>query len=267
MDGFQLEKPPKYIVKGLNYNEKIAKLEYEKFGTTQKGIKMLEKKIKSLQQKMDSYVKVVFEFNDYFLKKMVYMSEIMPTSKFFTYCYKWIGVLDFPIPNSFIFGRVCKTKKHGGGKYYFAPFDTIKHEIIGRIEEIEKITPVLSPFQIIELNIFIELLSMIKFVHDTMDLLRMMPNKIKSNEKTTPIVDTLNQDNEVISQMKKIPHFGTTEFLAKFVSEIDVSTVFIPYKNVTYFNIDQFTKSPKNHCRYIHFLLNYLKENYRKVSS
>ena len=61
--------------------------------------------------------------------------------------------------------------------------------------------------------------------------------------------------------MKKFPHFGATEYgLTKFVSEIDVSTICIPYKEVTYFHIDQFVSSPKKHCRAIYSLINVLEE-------
>jgi ERCC4-related helicase len=71
--------------------------------------------------------------------------------------------------------------------------------------------------------------------------------------------------------MKKIPHFGTTlnrdqmpSFVLKHVSEIDVSTVFIPYKEVSYFQIEQFSYPSMQHCRAIRTLLNYLEEIYSK---
>jgi ribosomal protein L9 len=61
--------------------------------------------------------------------------------------------------------------------------------------------------------------------------------------------------------LKKIPHFGTTEYLFyKFVSKIDVSTLFIPYKEVTYFHIDQFGFPPKKEFRAIITLLNELEK-------
>ncbi|MGB5912207.1 MAG: hypothetical protein WBH31_13520 [Promethearchaeia archaeon] len=265
MDGFQLEKPPSYIIKGFNSNEEIAKLEYQKFGKNEREIKKLNKEIKFIQGYAQNFVKVVFEFNDYFLKKMVYMSDIMKTSKFFTPRYIWTGVLDFPIPSSFIFGRVCKTRKHGGGKYYFAPFDTLKHEIVGRFEKFEKLTPDFFPHEIIEFGLFIDLFGLMKFTSETMDLLSMMPRKIKYNRKTTALVDYLNQKKDLINNMQKIPHFGTTYgVMSKFVSEIDVSTIFFPYKDVTYFQIDQFSYPPKKHCRAINSLLNCLEEIFSK---
>jgi len=265
MDGFQLKKPPNYVIKGLNSNEEIAKLEYQKFGKNEREIKKLDKEIKFLQGYSQNFVKVVFEFTDYFLKKMVFKSDIMKTSKLFTSRYMWTGVLDFPIPSSFIFGRVCKTSKHGGGKYYFAPFETLKTEIIKNIEKFEEITPGFFPFEIIEFGLFIELFSLMRFTNETMDLLSIMPRKVKYNKKTTALVDYLNQKKDLINSMKNIPHFGTTYgVMSKFVSEIDVSTVFIPYKEVTYFQIDQFSYPLKKHSRAINSLLNCLEEIFSK---
>ena len=56
-------------------------------------------------------------------------------------------------------------------------------------------------------------------------------------------------------------HFGPVEYgMTRFVSDIDVSTICIPYKEVTYFQIDQFVYPPKKHCRAIYSLINVLKE-------
>ena len=49
LDGTQLERPPKYVIKGLNPNEEIAKLEFQKFEKNEKEIKKIDKRIKSIQ--------------------------------------------------------------------------------------------------------------------------------------------------------------------------------------------------------------------------
>lgn len=260
MDGFQLEKPPSYVIKGLNPNEEITKLEYQKLKENEMEIKKIEKDIKFARNYANNFVKVVFEFNNN-LKRLIYMSEIMKTTKYFTAHHMWSGVLDFPITNSFIFGRVSNKERHGGGNYYFAPFEKLKDELLNNFEKVEENIPDLFPYKIIESNPFIQILSDIKFTFDVKESLRKMPKKIKSNKTTTPLVDKLNQQKELIKVMKKIPHFTATQGgVVKFVSKIDVSTIFIPYKEVTYFHIDQFTYSPKKHCRAIYSLLNVLEK-------
>ncbi|MFX1435313.1 MAG: hypothetical protein ACFFB1_16200 [Promethearchaeota archaeon] len=265
INGFQLEPPPNYVIKGLNSNEEIAKLEYKKFGKNGREIKKIDKEIKFIQGYSQNFVKVVFEFKDYFLKRMVYKSDTMKTSMYFTSRYMWTGVLDFPIPSSFIFGRVCKTSKHGGGKYYFAPFESVETEIVKRIEKFKKIMPNFFPYEIIEFDLFIDLFGLMKFSRETMDLLSIMPRKVKYNKKTTALVDYLNQKKDLINIMESIPHFGTGYgVMSKFVSEIDVSTIFIPFKELTYFQIDQFSYPLKKHGRAINSLLNCLEEIYSK---
>lgn len=260
IDGFRLEKPPNYIIQGLNPNEEIAKLEYQKLKKNEKEIKKIEREIKFTQNYTSNFVKVIFEFNNN-LKKLIYMSELMKTTKSLVPLHIWCGVLDFPITSSVIFGRVCNRKRHKGGKYYFAPFETLKYELIDRLERLENKLPDLFPYEIIESNLFIELIRYVKYSHETKEDLRQMARIIRSNNKATSLVNNLNQKKELINIMKKIPHFGAVEYgLTKFVSEIDVSTICIPFKEVTYFQIDQFVSSPKKHCRAIYSLLNVLEE-------
>ncbi len=265
LDESQLEHPTNYVIKGLNFNEEIVKLEFQKFEKNEKEIKKIDKKIKSIQNYVRDFVKVVFEF-DKNPKKLICKSDIMETSKsLFIPRYTWSGVLDFPIANSFLFGRVSKSRKHGGGDYCFAPCENLKSDI--NFEQLEEKAPNLFPNKIIEFNPFIELMGTFKFTKEAKDLLKQMPSIIKSSEKTTPLVDALNQQKELINVLKKIAHFGTTEWyniqsgrLVRFMSEVDVSTVFIPYKEVTYFHIDQFVKTPKKEFRAINALLQSLEQ-------
>lgn len=80
------------------------------------------------------------------------------------------------------------------------------------------------------------------------------------------MVNTLNQQKNLIKNLKTIKHIGTTEWMGysgkivRFLSEIDVSTVFFPYKNVTYFHVEQFVKTPKNQYGAIVSLLNFLMD-------
>ncbi|MHA1320401.1 MAG: hypothetical protein ACTSQ1_11420 [Promethearchaeota archaeon] len=260
LEGFRLKQPPKYVVKGLNSDEEIAKLEFQKFEKNEKEIKKLDRKIKDINNYVENYVKVIFEF-DKNPKRLTCMSDIMKTSKAFTSRYIWSGVLDFPVSSSILFGRVCKIRRHGGGDYYFSPFENLKSKITDNLEKLEAKAPDLFPYKVIESNPFIELLGNFKFTMEFQDQLKQMPKVINSNLKTTPLVDALNQKNELIKIMKKIPHFGTTEYLtSKFVSEVDISTLLIPYKGVTYFHIDHFSSAPKKEYRAIDALLQSLEQ-------
>ena len=260
LDGTQLERPPNYVIKGLNSNEEIAKLEFQKFEKNEKEIKKIDKEIKFIQNYVKSFVKVIFEF-DKNPKKLIGMRDTLKTSKTIIPRYIWSGVLDFPVTSSILFGRVCKTRKHGGGDYYFAQFENLKSKITDKLEQLEEKAPDLFPYKIIESNLFIDLMGAFKLVMKTKDQLKQMPKIIEGNLKTTQLVDTLNQQNELIKMMKKITHFGTAEWVNyRFVSEVDVSTLFIPYKEVTYFHIDQVVNPPKKEFRAINALLQSLEQ-------
>jgi len=260
LEGSQLEQPPNYVIKGLNSNEEIAKLEFQKFEKNEKEIKKIDKRIKSIQNYVRDFVKVIFEFNEN-PKKLICMSDFMKTSKALIPRYIWSGVLDFPVASSILFGRVSKLRKHGGGDYYFAPFENLKSKITDNLEQIEEKAPDLFPYKFIESNPFIDLMGNFKRVMEVKDQLKQMPKIIKGNLKTTQLVDTLNQQNELIKMLKKITHFGTTEwFNYRFVSEVDVSTLFIPYKEVTYFHIHQVVNSPKKEFKAINALLQSLEQ-------
>ncbi|NVM37890.1 MAG: hypothetical protein HWN81_20020 [Candidatus Lokiarchaeota archaeon] len=255
LEGSQLEQPPNYVIRGLNSNEEIVKLEFQKFEKNEKEIKKIDREIKSLQNYLGNFAKVDFEFKEN-PKKLICMSDIRNTSNGTIPIYKWAGILDFPIASSFIFGRVAKSEKHGGGNYYFAPIENLKSKITDALEKLEEKVPDLIPSKIIEFIPFMELMGSFKFVIEVRDQLKKKSNVIKTDMTTTNLVDTLNEQTELIKTLKKIAHFGTTEwFNVRFVSEVDVSTLFIPYKEATYFHIHQFVDTPKKEFSAINALL------------
>lgn len=265
LEGSQLTEPPKYVIKGLNPNEEVAKLEFQKFEENEKEIKKINKKIKSLRLSVRNFVKVVFEFNKN-PKKLICMSDVLDTPKTFDIPrYMWTGVLDFPVANSFLFGRVAKSSKHGGGEYRFAQCENPKL-ITDTLERLEEKAPDLFPYKIIGSNPFIDLLGSFKFVKEVKDQLKYLPKLTETTRNTTNLVDILNKQKELINILKKIAHFGTTDWInnaarsVRFASEVDVSTFFIPYKGVTYFHIDQFVKTPKKEFQAIYALLQSLEQ-------
>ena len=266
LEGSQLTEPPKYVIKGLNPNEEIAKLEFQKFQKNEKEIKKIDKNIKYLRISVGNFVKVVFEFNKN-PKKLICMSDVLDTPKTSSIPrYIWSGVLDFPVASPFLFGRVTKSSKHGGGEYRFAQCEDVTLEIIDTLEQLEEKAPDLFPYKIIESNPFLDLLGSFKFVKKVKNQLKYISEVTETILTTTQLADTLNKQKELIKFLKKIAHFGTTDWInnsartVRFASEVDVSTIFIPYKGVTYFHVDQFVKTPKKEFQAINALLQSLEQ-------
>ena len=260
IDGFQLDKPPKNIIKGLNPNEEIAKLEFQKLTVNEREIKKIEKEIRFIQNYINSFIKVTFELEEN-PKKLIYMSDLLKTSKSSVPRHIWAGVLDFPIPSPTIFGRVCRIKRHKGGKYYFASLGNLKYDLVDRFERLEEKLPDLFPYKIIESNLLIELIGTLKYVTEVKQNLKKMRDIMKTYKQDISFAYDLNQKKELIKSMKKIPHFGTVQYgLTRLVSAIDVSTILIPFGEVTFFHIDQIVDPPKKHCRAIFSLINALEE-------
>ncbi|MHA2281732.1 MAG: hypothetical protein ACXAC5_12870 [Promethearchaeota archaeon] len=260
IDGFQLNNPPEYIIKGLNPDEEIAKLEFQKLKVNGKELKKIEREIKFTQNYIDNFIKVTFELEEN-PKKLIYMSDFLNTSKFPVLRHIWVGVLDFPIPSPTIFGRVCRIKRHKGGKYYFASLGNLKYELVDRLERLEEKLPDLFPYKIIESNLLIDLIGSLKYVSEVKQNLRHMREIVKMYKQDVSFAYDLNQKKELIKSMKTIPHFGTVQYgLMKLVSDTDVSTILIPYKEVTYFHIDQIGYPKKKQCRSIFSLINALEE-------
>ena len=157
LEGSLLEHPPSYELMRLNFDEEIAKLEYQKFEKNEKEIKKINRMIKNLQYGAKSYVKVIFEFNEN-PKILICRDDFPRLSIGFIPRYSWVGVLDFPITSSFLFGRVAKTEKSGGGKFYFAPFDSHKSELYDNLEYLEENSPELFPYDVIGSKRFIKLI-------------------------------------------------------------------------------------------------------------
>jgi hypothetical protein len=257
IETFRLEMPPKYTIKGLNPNEEVAKLEYQKLKKDEKEIRKIEKEIKLTQNYASNFIKVIFDF-DKALKILMYSTDIMKTKKFFLPLRIWSGVLDYPITGPIIFGRVCKKERHKGGKYYFAPLKTLKHELFDRFERLEEKVPEFFPYGIIEPDLFQDLMKYFKYSPETRKDLK---QRVRAEDRTKLLVFKLNEQKELIKKMTKIPHFGATEYmLTKFVSEIDVSTICFPYKDFTYFHIELFGFSSKKHFRAVYSFLNVLEE-------
>lgn len=259
--GFDLEMAPEHVIQGLDPTEEVNKLEASKEGKDKKELKKVEKEIKNITSYVNDFVKIVFNFEEG-IRTLVATSDLKTTRKFYVPRYTWTGTLDFPINGPIIFGRVCKKARHGGGTYCFAPFDPDAVKITKLLEEkFEKVVPDLFPYDIVKVNKLIELLSLLRFSAELADQMRTMFQLIKSKEPTgIELVDALNADAALVKAMKKMPHFGNSEWLKTiFKSEIDVSTIFFPYKETTIFQVDHFVYTSGKACEAMHMLVKTLK--------
>ncbi|MHA2185280.1 MAG: hypothetical protein ACXAAI_09785, partial [Promethearchaeota archaeon] len=140
-------------------------------------------------------------------------------------------------------------------------FDKHKHEVYENLEKLEEKLPNLFPYEVIEVDIFIKLFKLIKLSRDTKEDLRRMIRTVKEHDSSPSLVESLNEQKGLIKAMKKLPHFGNTQYLFfKNVSQIDVSCICFPFKGITYFQIDQYVYPAKNQCRPISALINALQE-------
>lgn len=265
MAGSQLGLPPKYTIMGLNSDEEVAKLEFEKFDKNEKEIKKIDKEIKFTKNYVRDYVKVIFEFENN-PKKLICMSDKLNMKKAFPIPrYMYCGVLDFPVECSFLYGRVAKSSKHGGGVYQFAPLVQKKINFIENLEKLEEKAPYLFPYNVVESNPFIDIFGSYKLLEEVRDQLKQVLKVENSDLNPPTLINALNHEKDLIKSLKSIAHFGTTEWIGssanrvRFVSQVDVSTIFIPYKDVTYFHIDHFVNSPKKEYRAIDTLIQSLE--------
>jgi len=278
LGGAQLEHPPSYKIMGANPNEDIAQLEFQKFEKNEKEIKKIDRQIKILQSNARYRVKVVFEFKENPKKLVCTNDSAFLTRTFWIPRYTWSGVLDFSITGPFLFGRVAKTEKFGGGKFCFAPFNNHKIEFTNFLEQLEEKAPELFPYDVIESYIFIKFIEVFKMSYKAKNLLEKMRGIIESDywqvrekylrrAKTIELpseqtlVEKLNLQNDLRKSLKKIPHLGHVVHMnIRIKSKIDVSTLFIPYKDFTYFHIEHYEWSPKKkHFRVIKNLIQLLE--------
>ncbi len=264
MKGFDLVTPPDTNIKGLYFYEDILQLEMEREGKDPKEVKRINKKIKNLEFAFGDKIKVTFNFDNH-LYKLVFMNQTMPTRRYSIPQYLWTGILDFPIKESFIFGRVAKRQRHGGGKFVFAPLDiSVFRDIVNIDQVIEKIALVSE--DVVDANPFIELLDKIRFSKQCFDQMKLMLEKIKSKQGTgNALVDDFNGDKDLLSAVSSIRHFGhAVDLNIKFQSEVDVSIICFPSGGRTFLQVCTFSFGNKKTCSAIKILAKTLEREHFK---
>ena len=87
------------------------------------------------------------------------------------------------------------------------------------IEKLSLVTP-----DVVDANPFIDLLDKIRFSKECFDQMKIMFQKVKSNELTgNPVVDNFNFNKALLKSVSKIEHFGHLDTgIVKYQSEVDV---------------------------------------------
>ena len=100
----------------------------------------------------------------------------------------------------------------------------------------------------IELEFFVSFLNKFRYSSEANLFMKEGYDKFKSKTPSESLlVNQLNKDSQLIKKMKKISHFGNSEYsMSKFVSSCDVSTFLFPYLDKTIFLVCDFLLKNKN---------------------
>jgi len=239
-----LDHPPHYTFLGLNPSKYVEELEQSKEGKTPKEIKEIDKKIQHVQDVAATNDKLIFDLNGR-INRLVVTSGYVPTTGLFgsaSYT-KWTALLDFSVSDQFIFGRVCKKARHGSGTYCFAPVNFPITELEKVIEERARNEGMdKTLLNIIQTDSLIKLLDDTRHTKECFDQLRTMRQLLEEKQLTgMPLIDNLNQNKTLIKKMESVGHFGAVQQgLSKFVSDADVSTVYMPLKAASLLHLVSF---------------------------
>lgn len=248
------------ITLGLNPEMLIEELQQKYRGTNKQQKKSIEKQIKTVKANVDNCVMVNFSFDDV-LKKLNFLRVTDPQKKVPGFYCIWTGLMDFVIKTPFIFGRVSKEPRHGGGTYCFAP---ISHKL--EIEFEKQSDPPVSAQQFLirltqNYNFIRYLESLRNHPHSAEQMAKLLLLILSHHIQQTgnALIDTLNRNNDLVNIMKSIVHLGTYKFgQRRFATQFDISALCILHKNTTILQLENFDSSHKNSLRAIRALIDAL---------
>ncbi|MFW9987863.1 MAG: hypothetical protein ACFFC3_04345, partial [Candidatus Odinarchaeota archaeon] len=261
---------PSEIIKsevfGLDLGPRINKRTKDLEGESKSIQKIILRDIEKMKVN-DSDIKVILDF-DTQLKKIVYCNGFYYINEYGAKMLRksvWMAVLNFPIATPFIFGRVTRKLKPGGGTFFFARFDRIMPGIIDILGDFKKDNGSIDVGTLIGLDTVLKIFSNA----NNLDALREeMTNALWLIEKkeltNIEFIDKLNQDKKLISILKKNPHYGTITLkqgsvITKFKSYIDITMIAFPYENSTIIHVlESGEKDTSKAVEALHYLINYL---------
>ena len=253
---------PNYEVLGFNPSKMIEELNKDADKKSKQELKAARVSIKNLEKNKEFLVKSVFDLNIDPIDKLVFNSNIISTTGTGVLVYLWNALLNFPISEPIIFGRVHKKVAHGGGIYCFAPIELNIPRTLETVEEHIKnntINKYLSEF--IEDDDNISAMRDLRRTEKARESMKLMFQLMKSKQPSSvPIVDTLNQNKQLVKIMMSVMHFGAASTRnSLLVSQIDVSTICIPLKVATALQLLNMMDTHARSFRAIYELSNTLK--------
>ncbi|MHA1798287.1 MAG: hypothetical protein ACTSVY_07530 [Candidatus Helarchaeota archaeon] len=214
----------------LGNNAKILRDELKDSDLEKKERKNLEKQLKKIEKNLkgqrdeilfraDMIARVFFKLDDV-IKKMRVDSDWHFTSKFFSEFVTFTCIVDFEIPEAFLFGRVNKKIQHGKGVKGFVPLN------LKLLKEFEKDQDDLSDELI---NKYLLLFSNMTRTRDILDQLK---SKYENLKKKIPLgnefIDALNSNKQLLNDLKLV-HFGESVSVQyRMQSDVDLSIIGVP---------------------------------------
>lgn len=194
------------------------------------------KEIENINKYADFFVKVVFRFDE-ILKELVFISSSQVQPNYNALYNLWMGVLDFPVSDQFIFGRASTVSQHGGGVYGFGFVDLPMRDLQDRLNQTapENIDQFLSA--ITQADNHLEILNTVQNDTQAREQMRTMQLLMKNKEdRGIDIIDKLNRNNELIKVLKSIGHFGGAKLKTFTVSRMfDLGDIPLTAAEVDYY--------------------------------
>lgn len=234
---FRLKNPPEVEVYGLNVTNYIEELKTS--GESKEKIKYTEWRAAFgalIQIKMDPPV-----------EQLIYISDLKPVGEIEGHIHELIGILDFQIPKSIIYGRAAKDIKSWRAKKAFAPYP---NPIPGLQEFFGGADVNLLELALTQKGNLFNIFEVVREGQAALDAMRSAYQLIESEQPTgDSLIDTLNSDKILMKYMNKIAHYGEakasvmkgrTTITHYGKSATDISTICVPFKGKTIISLSNF---------------------------
>lgn len=240
---FRLKKPPEVEVYGLNVTNYIEELKTS--GKSKEQIKYTEWRA--------AFGALISLKLDPPINQLIYMSDLKPVGEIEGHIHEFIGILDFQIPKSIIYGRAAKDIKSWRAKKAFAPYP---HPIDGLQEFFGGADVNLLELGLTQKGKFFNVFEAVRTGKAALDAMRTAHQLLESNQPTgDSFIDTLNSDKILMKYMNKIAHYGEasasvmkgrTTITHYGKSDTDVSTVCVPFEGKTIISIFNYKGEDRN---------------------
>lgn len=214
---------PTSSILGLNPYYGVQELEEADGVEIKFESKELENEIKLIRTYADQYVKVVFKFEET-LKELVLLSTTHPHEQYNALHYLWSGVIDFPISDQFVFGRIAPNlvPSFRTGTYCFVPFEIVVPEIQEQLDRVIRDTHVEDFLDSITKGDGHSIIfNKLRDNWELLERMRGMPKQIETRASMgNEVIDEFNKNPSLRKILSHIGHLGSTVIRALFISRI-----------------------------------------------